>query len=178
MPRKRTPELSLQERVIAEGMSRGIGNVAIGGTIDTSGVRRHAVGFNDSNFFSLARQFEKDPKRSLAYARENLLAVAHDETVGPEERSSRLDRYYDAYVDLTIRLDHAAFPPTPHGEVRSGIPEYIPDGFVDLGGNKNTDHILRSREQILVDKQEILEKYAPTPGMSKLGVGRLLLQDD
>jgi|GEM_PF-4390048 len=82
--------------------------------------------------------------------------------MSPEARSSRLDRYLDAYCSLTVKLDHIAFPPTKPGEIQSGVPEYVPDGFNDLGHERPWNDSPREREMLHVDKTALLKKYRGT----------------
>jgi hypothetical protein len=116
-----------------------------------------------AEFDLLTKQFAADPKESLAWARESLMDIAANVTKMPDraKRSERFDRYLDAYIGLTVRLDNLAFPSASR-VVHSGVPQdYIPDGFVDMGREQHIDPTARSREQIVVDKKEILEKYKP-----------------
>lgn len=105
------------------------------------------------DFNQLVDTFRDDPKESLAYARETLFALAGDRNLDKDTKDKMVDEYLDAYFDLTIRLDHAAFPETDR--VNRGVPEYIPDGYIDMGSNHVVDPAARSREQIWVDKRAI-----------------------
>lgn len=154
--------LSLQESALATAMAHHIGDATVRFAMSANGTRYHDVSLmNTDEFGVLVRQFQTDPKEALAWGRESLLAINQDDRLNSAERKNRLSRYLDAYSDLTIRLDHEAFPPTASGEVREGVPEYIPDGFVDMGGNKSANTLTRTREMIVVNKQSILEKYKP-----------------
>jgi hypothetical protein len=72
---------------------------------------------------------------------------------GPTRRST-LEPYLDSYLNLTVKLDNAAFPTEP--TVQTTIPDYVPDGLVDYGRSFPS-----KREPIVVDKRAILEKNKP-----------------
>ena len=50
-----------------------------------------------------------------------------------------------------------AFPPNP-GQVKKGVPDYIPDGLSDMGSDDEVNPAARSREKIRIDKQKIFEQ--------------------
>lgn len=110
--------------------------------------------FVHEDFGRLVNAFRDDPKESLAYARESLFAVGADKNLDEATKEELVDEYLDAYFDLTIRLDRAAFPNT--NQVNQGVPEYLPDGFIDMGSSHVIDPRHRSREQLWVDKHEVL----------------------
>lgn len=151
--------LSLQEKLLATAMARKIGDAATQYTI-RNGRRTHNFSLiGDDELAALVDTYRQDPKESLAFARESLFAVAHDRGLGDETRDRRLDRYLDAYIDLTIYLDHEAFPNTLDREVRRGIPDYVPDGFIDMGGDSGLIPEHRKREQLWVDKKAMLNNH-------------------
>lgn len=155
-------KITLQQNALAWSMLRRVGNAATNFVIESNGTRRHQVQkLNNDDLDKLVLDFTRDPKESLAWARESLFAIYADGRLSESERADRLRRYFDAYTDLNIKLDHEAFPPTVSGKVNQGVPEYIPDGFVDMGGDSSVDARIRSREQIVVDKSAILDKYKP-----------------
>jgi hypothetical protein len=155
-------ELSVQEHALAAAMVHKVGNATLGFVLDQYGAPQHLIPkLTETNLTWLVRDFARDPKETLAWARESLFAINTDTRLSATVRRERLSRYIDAYSDLTIKLDHAAFPNTQPGVVQSGVPEYIPDGFVDMGRSRTTDPTHRDREQILVDKRAILTKYKP-----------------
>jgi len=142
--RKTLEQLAPLETVIAEKMARGIGAQALGSEISTPGLHPRLV-----------EAYSRNPKDALATARDSLMSIE-----GPDKKE-QLNSGLDAYFDLTIKLDHAAFPNSASGEVTKGVPDYIPDGFIDMGKDGNIAPDQREREQIRVDKREILEKYKP-----------------
>ena len=153
-------ELSLQQRVLAWGMLRQVGNAATSFILDQNGIRRHQIPrLTAFDMERLEASFAIDPKESMAMARESLFAIYEDSRLDAPTRTDRLERYYDAYTELIIHLDHATFPPTPEGHVSVGLPVYIPDGFVDMGGDSSLVPDWRDREQIVVDKLGLLKKY-------------------
>lgn len=154
------PHLSLQEQALATAMLHRIGNATVNFAIGSDGIRYHQnPPFEAEDFSRLTAEFRQDPKESLAWARESLFAIGTDERLSASEKEGRLGRYLDAYFDLNLKLDHAAFPPSAPGEINEGVPDYVPDGFVDMGGDSDTDPDSRGREMILIDKMRILQKY-------------------
>ncbi|SRR6266568_3643796 len=151
------PELlTLPEQNIAAEMAHGLGRAAL---IDTN---------VDDPYANLVESYALDPKNALAIARESLLAIGSNKMLTQAERDDQLEKGLDAFFDLTVKLDHAAFPATKPDEVKEGVPDYVPDGFVDMGKYRSTRFHERiepgevsPREQILVDKRAILEKYKP-----------------
>ena len=145
-------QLNSSERQMADEMTAKLGGVALAA--------------NENPYATLTEKYAQEPKEALAIARESLLSIGSDPTLSREEKDRRLDAQLDTVFDLTIKLDHAAFPPTKPGEVEKGVPDYIPDGFVDMGDRRSTKPQERSysgkpREQILVDKRDMLTKYQP-----------------
>jgi hypothetical protein len=153
-------QLSVQERALAYAMLHRIGDATIRFAMDGSGERRHTLSFTGNDYDNLKNVFAANPTTALAWARRSLVAISTDTRLSEADRSSRLDRYLDAYTDLTLRLEHNAFPASP--TVRRGLPHYIPDGYVDLGKYESLQAARGSREQIWVDKRTIFEKYKPT----------------
>lgn len=155
--------LSLQERVLAGAALRQVGSATIDYALSASGNRVHDNQFDDNAAATLVNRFRADPKSSLGYLRQNLLAINQDKHLSTPQRQERLGRYWDAYTDLTVKLDRAAFAETDSGAVHLGVPDYIPDGLVDMGSNPSTDPRYRGgRDQIKVDKAAIYKKYRST----------------
>lgn len=151
---------SLQERVLANGALHNLGDVATRYTIDRGGDRIFPSSISHTDPTVLYERFRKDPKTSLAFMRDNLFAVAHDKKVSEHTRHDRLSRYLDSYTSLTVKLDRAVF--SDDGTVHEGVPDYIPDGLIDMGQDRNIDPRYRNREQILIDKAAIYTKYKKT----------------
>lgn len=156
-PQLKAANLTLQQRVLGRGMLSGNENSTLDYAIQ-GGDRVHAVSFGGEDFLQLAAKIENDPKEVFAFGRLNLFGIMNDPNLPVEERPSRTKRYVDAYLDLLVKLDQAAFSPTPGDEVMSGVPSYVMDGLSDLGSDGNTVDRLRSREKIRVDKKELFEK--------------------
>lgn len=155
------PSLTLQQEALATAMLHRVGNAATNFTL-RDGYRVHEnPDFSSQDFGTLISDFRRDPKESLAWARESLFNITTDPRLSVAEKDDRLDRYLDAYFGLIIELDHRAFPETSPGEISEGVPSYIPDGFVDMGGESEQDPRFRGREMIWVDKASILQKYKP-----------------
>ncbi len=148
--------LTTPERKVATTIARRLGTVGL----TSSGVEKPDP-TQDQLLIDLGRDHAANPKDTLAVAREYLMVIGSNENLSPQEKEKLLDTQLDVVFDLTIKLDHLAFPPTKPGEVRKGVPDYIPDGFVDMGKDENVDPANREREQILVDKRDILTKYKP-----------------
>lgn len=104
----------------------------------------------------LVDRFKKDPKKILGIGRNNILEIMRDTRLSEQERKERVKRYVNAFLDLQIKLDHEAFPPSD--EVKRGVPGYIPDGLSDMGSDDETDASKRSREKIRIDKKKIFEQ--------------------
>lgn len=115
--------------------------------------------FSPENYRDLVKDFTENPFRFQRRARDALFLISNDETLSERERDEKLSEYFDANVQLTLRLDRSAYPPDPQGVVHEGIPEYLPDGFINLGKQKDLDMQKRTREGILVDKYEFLHKF-------------------
>ncbi len=123
----------------------------------------------DMGIEKAVRQFKENPFACSSIGFSNLLAILddpHPSLVGTDgkirgTKEQRLGRYFDAYVDLVIKLDHAAFPGanrTANPEPEFGFPSYIPDGYSDLGFDPRTDPKLRVSEKISIPKAEVYEK--------------------
>jgi hypothetical protein len=155
----KTPtNLTLQEKVLATGMLYTTNATTEYGSGE-DGTRIHSHKFNKPEWKALTREFQENPQNKLAYARNNLLAIMKDKNLPIEERQERVKRYTDAYLALSLKLDHQAFP--PNARVHMGIPEYIPDGLSDMGSDSTTTPSTRSREKIRIDKAEIFERAKP-----------------
>lgn len=162
MPTAQEIPLTVQENALATAMAGHIGDVTLQYTLAANEDRIHQVSeMSSDRYHRLVDEFRQDPKEALAWARESLLSIQDDARLTAGERERRLGRYLDAYLSLTLKLDHAAFPPTVAGEVRQGVPGYIPDGFADLGRERTLDAALRDREMISVDKRTMFERYRP-----------------
>lgn len=147
------PRLPEQQRILANSMLYRLGGKA---TLDYAIVGNARLSeyadFDETNFADLKARFADNPHVALASARESLMAIGTDTRLTEGQRSSRLDRYMDAYFDLTLMLDHEIYPDTQPGRPMGGMLNYIPDGFVDMGRSPS------SREEIRVDKEDWLNK--------------------
>lgn len=151
-------KLTVQERILGNGMLYRT-NATTAYTISRDGSRVNPNAINANEFSALVQTFRANPAFHLAHARENLRAIMHDKKLKPEERVDRVKRYVDAYLELQVKLDRAAFPPDER--VHAGVPSYIPDGLSDMGSDQTVDPRQRSREKIRVDKAKIFEKAKP-----------------
>jgi hypothetical protein len=66
---------------------------------------------------------------------------------------ARIGRYLEAAVDLEALMDRGTLG-APPGRVLSGIPDYIMDGYTDMGSNASPT-VRRGREKIRVDKERL-----------------------
>src|SRR5581483_10819952 len=157
----KTPKLTVQEEALAYVMHSGAARTLIEYTMDTEGQRYHTYPeFQSRDFNSLVGRYKGNPKDSLAYARQALFGIHTDRKLNAGQKERRLSRYLDAYFDLQVHLDRAAFPETPYGQSVTGVPSYIPDGLVDMGSDSRLDSRKRfGRERIHVDKRQILGTY-------------------
>lgn len=103
----------------------------------------------------LVSLFSQDPKETLAYCRQALQHIAKDTRLTDVQRLDRVKRYVNQYLDLILKLDAEGFD--HHADtVYWGIPDYIPDWFVDMWSDKRLATDQRSdREKIVVDKRKI-----------------------
>lgn len=153
LPKQSEKKLSLQQNALAFGMLHESKN-AVTNFKEENGIRFHQnPTLQENDLKMLTRKFQSDPKTCLAFARENLLAISTDKRMSQQEKLDRIKRYVDSCLDLIIKLDTAAFPSSQ--EIKSGVPEYIPDGLVDMGSDSTPDAAKRSREKIVVDKRKI-----------------------
>lgn len=151
-------DLSLQELVLAEGMLHNNPTNAIEYRFDSEGSKL-VQAMDQSRFGELTAKFRENPKDNLGYGRSNLMAIQRDKNIPKPEIEERIQRYLDAYFELQIKLDRAAYP--PDNQLRNFIPSYVPDNLTDLGGDPQLDPAWRSREKIRVNKSEIFEIARP-----------------
>lgn len=159
-PQPNYPELSLQEKVLAEGMLTEQKSNSINYQLDSDGSKIvSAMAENKMRY--LVAKFKHDPKETLAYGRLNLLSIEADKRVQDKnDRDSRVKRYLSAFLDLQIKLDKFAHP--PDDVVHNFVPTYIPDNLTDMGSDRNVDPRNRSdREKIRINKSEIFRKAKP-----------------
>lgn len=119
------------------------------------GQRVHKVKvITDEEIRSVVDSYRKDPKLALAMMRSNLITIVREPKKSDVDLQERLTRYYDASVMLEMRLDAAAFPPMrPDAQAIAGIPKFLPDGYSDMGWDKEIAQADRlGREKIRVDK--------------------------
>jgi hypothetical protein len=163
MPVQSPERLTVQENALAAAMLHRISNATVQFAVTESGDHHHSLPVvGPQEFNTLTNAFAADPTRSLVWVRESLSAIGHDDRLSPAMRKNRLSRYLDAYADLTIKLDHAAFPADDATTVHEGIPSYIADGYADMGRQSSRNSVLRARrEQIWVDKHAIFTRFKP-----------------
>ncbi len=128
-------------------------------TLASDGTRLHKNDFNQNELDALIREFQHDPSIGLAYGRENLRSIMNDIRLPLEKRASRAKRYTNAYLNLITKLDHEAFPTDL--TVHQGIPDYIPDGLVDMGADSVLNPQFRDRDLIKINKKEIFDMAKP-----------------
>lgn len=146
---------NLQEGVIALGMYQNKDNNTVDYSIDQNGTKKLSK-LEDMNTGMLAEKFKNDPKDTLAFGRRNLFAIMEDPNLSKEKKRDRVERYLDAFLNVQLKLDHIAFPPDE--TIRSGVPEYLPDGLTDMGSDPDPDPQNRLREKIRIDKAKIFEQ--------------------
>lgn len=151
--------LSLNQRVLCFAGLREEDEAVLGYAIGKRGDRVHTKVTTDKDTRAVAEKFKRDPKEFLAYCHQNLMRLKLDPNIDQSERGRRFNRYLDNYLDLVIRLDRAAFPPSD--QLYKGIPEYIPDGLSDWGSDDEPDPSRRSREKLRVNKREIFNQARP-----------------
>lgn len=160
-PAESLTKLSLQESALAADMfhrpADQAGSAVLGFVLREDGIRIHPN--RAINFPALVEKFKADPIQALSYGREAVFAINNDPRLTDDERKDRVGRYLGAYHSLNLRLDHAAFPPSKKNDVQRGTPNYLPDGFVDMGSSPSPDPNYRSREMIVLDKAELFKAY-------------------
>lgn len=147
-------DLTLQEGVLAFAMIMERNNATTDYILVDNGKALSTIAKEQIPL--LIEKYQHDPKKYLAIGRNNILAIMQDTNMSKEMRKERVKCYVDAFLSLQIKLDHLAFPPSD--EVKEGTPEYIPDGFSDMGTHDETDVVKRRWEKIRVDKKKIFEQ--------------------
>lgn len=145
--------LTLQQRVLGFGALNKKEDAVVDYATNQRGERVHLNTIPPEQYTNLVQIFKKDPKEFAAYCRLNLLKIKTDPKISPEIGRERHERYVDQYLELLLKLDHDAFPPSE--QVFNGVPDYIPDGLSDMGGDDEVDQSKRGREKIRVDKRKI-----------------------
>ncbi|MDO8467408.1 MAG: transglutaminase-like domain-containing protein [Nanoarchaeota archaeon] len=113
---------------------------------------------NNSEASLLVKKFRDDPKQILALLRRNMFSIMNDPKILEGERFDRLERYIPDYFDLMILLDKTAFPSTGN-RIYNFVPDYIPEGFSDMGADFVLDERSRlGREKIEVRKELIFNQ--------------------
>lgn len=153
-PTAPTRNLSPQQQVLAQGMILSQPDYTLQYQKNVAN-RTYDIRLTQRDMDQLAQRFKRDPKDLLGFGRQNILNIMRDGKLPTGEKGGRAERYVDAYLDLILKLDHAAFPPTPAGKVLSGIPPYVPDGLTDMGGDPTIDSAKRAREALVVNKKEL-----------------------
>ena len=108
----------------------------------------------------LAYDFMKDPYGALDPVRNSLYAMGGETRMPADKRREWLGQYLDAYTRLTIQLDRTVHTNGDDGNVHVGVPKYLPDGFIDMGGKPAIEPSRRGgRDQIKVDKTGIYARH-------------------
>lgn len=149
------PSLNPQQQVLVSAMLRNKSDVTVNYSLHKNGSKTLNFEFTENDFRDLVGKFKEDPKQCLAMARRNIIAIANDKKLSEPERNNRVKRYLDAYLTLSLELDHRAFPPTPEGRILEGVPTYVPDGLSDMGSSPVLNPNARNREKIRIDKKKV-----------------------
>lgn len=103
-------------------------------------------------------QFRDNPVEALTQDRKDLFTIGQDESLSQTERQTKLSEALDAYFDKIIALD--SLIEDTGDTAKSGIPEYVPDGFMELGTLDSLKPSERyNREINYVDKRAMLARY-------------------
>ncbi len=103
-------------------------------------------------------QFHENPVEALAHDRLNLFSISSSASLSPSERQQKLSEAIDTYFDKIVALD--SLIGETGNTVQHGIPEYIPDGFMELGTVDSLNPSERyNREINFVDKRAVLARY-------------------
>lgn len=151
--------LNIHQKVLAYAALYNDDNAIISYKSGTDGGRTFERVINsDKQAKELILKFRKNPKDVLAVFRNNMLAIARDSNIKPNEREERLHRYMEDWWNLMCALDKAAFPSTGN-KLYTNVPEYVPDNLSDMGSDPSIDDKSRSaREKIHIRKMEIFKQ--------------------
>lgn len=109
----------------------------------------------------IVKTYQNDPKDLLSLLRWTLIYIGRDTAKpNPLERKARLERYLKAALSLHVKLDFLAF--RPDDKLQQGVPEYLPDGLSDMGGEAQINPALRDREKIRVNKKLTFSRAVDT----------------
>lgn len=123
-----------------------------------TGIKTLQKKLSEDNFDEFIYYYRKHPTEFSAYCRLNILNLFNDENLDEKSKLKRMGRYLDNYFDLICQLDKEAFP---HDEkkVYNFVPEYLPDGYSDMGSNPEVDEEKRNkREKIYLNKAAVLKQ--------------------
>lgn len=163
MPKTKLETASSREQSPASAGVEKTGRIAVGHVLDDISENMLPSAFEGSQAHELVTTFRENPVQSLAHVRQELYALYQQPNLSEQERTELLERYLPAYASLIITLDHEAFGATDDGTAHRGVPDYISDGFIDMGREPSLDSLRRNgRDQIRVDKAAILKKYNGT----------------
>lgn len=155
-PVEQAKNLSLQEKVLARGMLFKKNNTISDYSIGNDGVKRINDNFTETDYVNLSNEFVKNPKETSLFAINSILSVMGDSRLLESDRTDRVKRYTDAYLNLIIKLDHNGYI-NKIDKVYKGIPKYVPDGLSDMGSDPDLNDLSRNRERIRVDKEKIFK---------------------
>lgn len=151
MSHERTPREGQQQSIHSK-LTLKEQELALGMLTYGESFQSHAL--SEGGYRTLVQEFYHNPFTMLVSSREYLRGITDERQV------DRTIKYIDAYFNLIVKLDRDAFPPDER--VRSGIPDYIPDGLVDMGSRPDKEPSKRyGREKVRVDKAEIFERAKP-----------------
>lgn len=103
-------------------------------------------------------QFRENPVEALAHDRLNLFSIGSDESLPSAEREQKLSEAIDVYFEKIVALDGLIHE--TGDSAMNGVPEYIPDGFMELGTIASLKPSERyNREINLIDKRAMLARY-------------------
>jgi hypothetical protein len=149
--------LTINESVLAFAILNNKESNAVDYKIEADGSRLLNSVKSQAEWSALVNRFKNDPKDCLAVARNAVGNILKDDRLSEIDKKLRLERYVDAYFDLSLKLDKAAFPVRG---VQEGVPEYIPHGLVDMGSDRDDlPNRNGGREMIHVDKRKIYLQF-------------------
>lgn len=126
-----------------------------GGPVEAGNISQGLGDAAETTAANLGEAFARDPFVVLKDQSRKMFDVFHDPNLNDEQRQEQLN----AYFDLIESLDRAAFPPT-EGVQAGAPPDYLPHGFIDMGGvDSPVPHERDGQPMNYVDTAALLRRH-------------------